>query len=104
MELWSIIQFGLMVLVAIAMLVLFIYVGASSADQDSAIGINKQIGIIAGVTTGLSFIFGILTFLYFNVNTDYVTPFLLISNSVNTTLALIAVGISSLRIKGVAQQ
>jgi hypothetical protein len=86
----------------LALLGLFIYIGVASGDQDTTVQVNKNISIVAGVTTALSFIFGLLTFFYFSVNTDYITPFLLISNSVNLTLALVAVGISSLRVRATA--
>lgn len=86
----------------LALLGLFIYIGVTSGEQDTTVQVNKNISIVAGVTTALSFVFGLLTYFYFSVNTDYVTPFLLISNSVNLTLALIAVGISSLRVRATA--
>lgn len=103
MDFKTVLPYLLMIILGASFIGVFIYIGVTSGNQDNAVQVNKQIGIVGGVTTALSVLFGILTYFYFSVNTDYLTPFLLISNSLNLTLSLVAVAISSLRINAQAQ-
>ena len=82
----------------LGLLSLYFYIGFGSSQTDNASEINKQIGIVAGVTSVLVLLFGLITYVYFSVNVNYVTPYLLISGNVNLLLSIIAVAISSLRL------
>jgi len=82
----------------LGLLSLYLYIGFGSSQTDNASEINKQIGIVAGVTTVLVLLFGVITYVYFSVNVNYVTPYLLVSNNINLLLSIIAVAISSLRL------
>jgi hypothetical protein len=82
----------------LGLLSLYLYIGFGSSQTDNASEINKQIGIVAGVTTVLVLLFGVITYVYFSVNVNYITPYLLVSNNINLLLSIIAVAISSLRL------
>lgn len=84
-------------LFGLGVLGLYMYIGLMSSNINSAAEINKQIIIVSSVTGILTIIFGFLTFIYFSINVNYVTPFLLISNTVVLTISLIALSVASLR-------
>jgi len=74
-----------------------IYIGATSPSSDN-VNYKNQLAIIGGVTAAAVIIFTFLVYIYFNTNMQYLTPFLLISNSVNLFLSIFAVSVATLKL------
>lgn len=87
----------LLAILGAALLGIYIYIGVQSSKLDTAAEVNKHITIVSSVTAVLTALYGVLTYIYFSINVNQVTPFLLISNTVTLAIALIALSISSLR-------
>ncbi len=77
-------------------LAVIIYIGTMSPSSDN-VNYKNQIAIIGGITAVAVIIFTILVYIYFNTNMQYLTPFLLMSNSFNMFLSVFAVSVATLK-------
>lgn len=67
-------------------------------NKDNASDITKNLQIVFVVNLILVAIFAVAAYIYFQANTNYLTPFLLIMNFVNFFLSMFAMSASSLQI------
>lgn len=77
---------------------LTIGLGALTQNKDNGADIQKSLGIIAAITIILVAIFGVVAYMYFQANINYMTPFVLIMTFVNLAMSTIAVSIASLQV------
>ena len=84
---------GLSGLVAI-----IVWLGFLTQNKDNGSEIQKQLGIVTGVTSALVLLFGGAAYMYFTTDVNALTPFLLVMTFVNMFLGLVAVSAASLGI------
>lgn len=72
--------------------------GFLTQNKDNGAEIQKNLGIIAGVTGILVVIFGVVAYIYFTANINYLPPFLLVMTFVNMLLSIFAVSAASLQV------
>ena len=72
--------------------------GVVTQNKDNGAEIQKSLGIIAGVTGVLILIFGVIAYMYFSANINYMAPFVLIMTFVNLFMSIFAVSASSLQV------
>ncbi len=72
--------------------------GFLTQNKDNGAEIQKNLGIIAGVTGILVLIFGVVAYIYFTANINYLPPFLLIMTFINMLLSIFAVSAASLQV------
>ena len=72
--------------------------GFVTQNKDNGAEIQKSLGIIAGVTGVLILIFGVIAYMYFSANINYMAPFVLIMTFVNLFMSIFAVSASSLQV------
>lgn len=72
--------------------------GFLTQNKDNGAEIQKNLGIIAGVTGILVLLFGVVAYIYFTANINYLPPFLLVMTFVNMLLSVFAVSASSLQV------
>jgi hypothetical protein len=77
---------------------LSISLGFLTQNKDNGADIQKSLGIIAAITIVLVGIFGVVAYMYFQANINYMTPFVLIMTFVNLAMSTIAVSIASLQV------
>ncbi len=77
---------------------IIVWMGFLTKDKDNAGDIQKNLGIVAGVTAVLIGIFGTTAYMYFAANTNYLTPFLLVISFVNLFLSLFATSAATLQL------
>jgi len=72
--------------------------GFLTQNKDNGAEIQKNLGIIAGVTGILILIFGIVSYMYFSSHINYMAPFVLIMTFVNLFMSVFAVSAASLQV------
>jgi hypothetical protein len=72
--------------------------GFLTQNKDNGAEIQKNLGIIAGVTGILILIFGVVSYIYFSSNINYMAPFVLIMTFVNLFMSVFAVSAASLQV------
>ena len=72
--------------------------GFLTQNKDNGAEIQKNLGIIAGVTGILILLFGVVAYMYFSANINYMAPFVLVMSFVNLFMSIFAVSASSLQI------
>ena len=72
--------------------------GFLTQNKDNGAEIKKNLGIIAGVTGVLILLFGVVAYMYFSANINYMAPFVLVMTFVNLFMSIFAVSASSLQI------
>lgn len=82
---------GLSGLVAI-----MVWLGFLTQNKDNGAEIQKQLGIVTGVTSVLVLLFGGAAYMYFMTDVNALTPFLLVMTFANMFLSLVAVSAASL--------
>ena len=90
---WIMLVLGLAGLIAI-----IVWMGFLTHDKDHGAEIQKNLAIVAGVTGILIGIFAAAAYIYFTVNTNYLTPFLLVMTFSNLFLSLFATSASTLQL------
>lgn len=91
-------QSWLMIIFGIALIVTYILFFTTGSNFENSNDVNKHIIIVSIPTAILTLLYGGITYLYFSANVNYVTPFLLISNTITLAISLIALSISSIRV------
>ncbi len=77
---------------------IIIWMGFLTKDRENAGEIQKNLGIVAGVTAVLIGVFAGAAYMYFAANTNYLTPFLLVISFVNLFLSLFATSAATLQL------
>ena len=77
---------------------LTITMGFLTQNKDNGSEIQKNLGIVAGVTGILVILFGVVAYMYFKANVGYLPDFVLIMSFVNLLLSVFAVSAASLQI------
>jgi hypothetical protein len=77
---------------------LSITMGFLTQNKDNGAEIQKNLGIVAGVTGILVLLFGVVAYMYFKANTGYLPDFVIIMTFVNLLLSVFAVSAASLQI------
>jgi len=72
--------------------------GFLTQNKDNGAEIQKNLGIIAGVTGILILLFGVVAYMYFSSHINYMAPFVLIMTFVNLFMSIFAVSASSLQV------
>lgn len=72
--------------------------GFLTQNKDNGAEIQKNLGIVAGVTGILVILFGVVAYIYFTANINYMGPFVLVMTFVNLLLSIFAVSAASLQI------
>jgi hypothetical protein len=72
--------------------------GFLTQNKDNGAEIQKNLSIIAGVTSILILLFGVVAYIYFSANINYMAPFVLIMTFVNLFMGVFAVSVSSLQV------
>jgi hypothetical protein len=72
--------------------------GFLTQNKDNGAEIQKNLGIIAGVTGILILMFGIVSYMYFSSHINYMAPFVLIMTFVNLFMSVFAVSAASLQV------
>ena len=72
--------------------------GFLTQNKDNGAEIQKNLGIIAGVTGILILLFGVVSYIYFSSNINYMAPFVLIMTFVNLFMSVFAVSAASLQV------
>ena len=72
--------------------------GFLTQNKDNGSEIQKNLGIIAGVTGVLILLFGVVAYMYFSANINYMAPFVLVMTFVNLFMSIFAVSAASLQI------
>ena len=90
---WIMLGLGLSGMVAI-----IVWLGFLTQNKDNGSEIQKNLGIVTGITGGLTIVFAIAAYVYFSANTNYITPYLLVMTFVNMFLSLLAVSVSTLQV------
>ena len=90
---WIMLGLGLSGMVAI-----IVWLGFLTQNKDNGSEIQKNLGIVTGITGGLIIVFAIAAYVYFSANTNYITPYLLVMTFVNMFLSLLAVSVSTLQV------
>lgn len=75
---------------------LTIWMGFLTQNKDNGAEIQKNLGIVAGVTAILIGMFAAAAYMYFSANINYLTPFLLVMTFVNLFLSLFATSAATL--------
>ena len=72
--------------------------GFLTQNKDNGAEIQKNLGIIAGVTGILILLFGVVAYMYFSSHINYMAPFVLIMTFVNLFMSIFAVSAASLQV------
>ena len=72
--------------------------GFLTQNKDNGAEIQKSLGIIAGVTGVLILLFGVVAYMYFSANINYMAPFVLVMTFVNLFMSIFAVSTASLQV------
>lgn len=72
--------------------------GFLTQNKDNGAEIQKNLGIIAGTTGILVILFGVVAYIYFTANINYMGPFVLVMSFVNLLLSIFAISAASLQI------
>jgi len=72
--------------------------GFLTQNKDNGAEIQKNLGIVAGVSGILVILFGVVAYIYFTANINYMGPFVLVMTFVNLLLSIFAVSAASLQI------
>ena len=72
--------------------------GFLTQNKDNGAEIQKNLGIVAGVSGILVILFGVVAYIYFTTNINYMGPFVLIMTFVNLLLSIFAISAASLQI------
>ena len=72
--------------------------GFLTQNKDNGAEIQKNLGIVAAVTGVLVIGFGVIAYMYFTTNINYMGPFVLIMTFVNLLLSIFAISAASLQI------
>jgi hypothetical protein len=72
--------------------------GFLTQNKDNGAEIQKNLGIIAGVTGILILLFGVVAYMYFSSHINYMAPFVLIMTFVNLFMSVFAVSTASLQV------
>jgi len=72
--------------------------GFVTQNENKGAEIRKNLGIIFAVSLVIVFLFGVISYMYFTTNVNYLTPFLLVMTFVNMFLSLFAVSAASLSV------
>jgi hypothetical protein len=75
-----------------------IALGYLTQNKDNGANIQKNLGIVAGITGILVILFGCVAYIYFTANINYMAPFVLVMSFVNLFLGVFAVSAASLQI------
>ena len=75
-----------------------IALGFLTQNKDNGSEIQKNLGIVAGITGILIILFGCVAYIYFTANINYMAPFVLIMSFVNLFLGMFAVSAASLQV------
>jgi len=88
----------LLIIGIIGIVGLSITMGFLTQNKDNGAEIQKNLAIVAGVTGILVILFGVVAYMYFSTNTNYLPPFVLIMTFVNLLLSVFAVSAASLQV------
>jgi hypothetical protein len=80
------------------MLSMIIWLGFLTQNKDNANEIQKQLGIVAGISGAIVLLFGFAAYIYFSANVNYLTQFILVMTFVNLFLNIFAVSASTLQV------
>lgn len=94
----DIIQLILLSVGILGILGISLALGFLTQNKDNGAEIQKNLGIIAGVTGILVILFGVVAYIYFTANIDYLGPFVLVMTFINLLLSIFAVSAASLQI------
>jgi|UniRef100_A0A6C0HG30 hypothetical protein len=72
--------------------------GFLTQNKDNGADIQKNLGIIAGITGILVILFGVVAYIYLTANINYMGPFVLVMSFVNLLLSVFAVSAASLQV------
>ena len=72
--------------------------GFLTQNKDNGADIQKNLGIVAGITGILVILFGVVAYIYFTANINYMGPFVLVMTFVNLLLSVFAVSAASLHV------
>jgi membrane-associated HD superfamily phosphohydrolase len=72
--------------------------GFLTQNKDNGSEIQKNLGIVAGVTSILVILFGSVAYMYFTANVNLLPPFVLVMTFVNLLLSIFAVSAASLQV------
>ena len=72
--------------------------GFLTQNKDNGADIQKNLGIIAGITGILVILFGVVAYIYLTANINYMGPFVLVMSFVNLLLSIFAVSAASLQV------
>ena len=86
-----------MTILAIGLIVCYIYMGGKLGDKDINNDLSKNLTIIAIITGICTFIWGVLTYFFFMSNTNHVIPYLLISQSFVMFISLFSLAVSTIQ-------
>ena len=75
-----------------------IALGFLTQNKDNGSEIQKNLGIVAGVTSILVILFGSVAYMYFTANVNLLPPFVLVMTFVNLLLSIFAVSAASLQV------
>ena len=84
---------AVMGILLITVLILF---GSKLGNDDSNNELSKQITIISVITAVCVAFWTLLTYFYFMANSDYVIPYVIISNGFILCVVLLSLGLNSL--------
>lgn len=91
-------MFGFLGLGLTGLVGLIVAFGFVTQNKDNGAEIKKNLGIIFAVSLVIVFLFGVISYMYFTTNVNYLTPFLLVMTFVNMFLSLFAVSAASLNV------
>jgi hypothetical protein len=72
--------------------------GFLTQNKDNGADIQKNLGIIAGITGIIVILFGVVAYIYLTANINYMGPFVLVMSFVNLLLSVFAVSAASLQV------
>ena len=72
--------------------------GSNLGNQDDNNELSKQLTIITIITSVCVGIWTALTYFYFMANTDYVIPYMIISNGIVLCIVLLSIGFKTISI------
>jgi len=75
-----------------------ITLGFLTQNKDNGSEIQKNLGIVAGVTGILVILFGSVAYMYFTANVTLLPPFVLVMTFVNLLLSIFAISAASLQV------
>lgn len=88
----------MMTVLAVGLLVCYLYMGGKLGNQDVNNELAKHLQVIGGITAACTVVWIVLTYFYFMANTEHVIPYLLISQGFTMFISLFALAAAGIQL------